>query len=314
MNNTLFLGNGFNRAVYKNVSSWSSLFDGDISLLSNLTLLYEHTLMNLNWSDNQLKRRISETIRNEMAASNIKKSVYGLEDFGESLKKYNIDNIITSNLDKGIENVLTEKNGFHELWPRNINRDNGEKIYSIRRNVRLSDGNHTVKIWKIHGDYDNIASISLGFDQYCGSLSKMKEYINGSYVSSSGIKCEVPIYDKCIMKYSNQEKEDENKKEDKAFDEISWIELFFNSNVYIAGFGLDFSEIDIWWLLDKRSRLIKQEVPINNKVVFLYNEYDLQKADFNEKKSILDAFNVEYIMMNSERSFLTSMFKNIKNS
>ena len=41
------------------------------------------------------------------------------------------------------------------------------------------------------------------------------------------------------------------------------------------GLGLDFSEIDLWWILDRRKRLIMKGCPIKNHIIF----YDIVKKD-----------------------------------
>ena len=48
---------------------------------------------------------------------------------------------------------------------------------------------------------------------------------------------------------------------------ISWIDLMFTTDVYIVGFGMDFSEQDIWWILNKRQRFIKEgKINSENKI------------------------------------------------
>ena len=110
----------------------------------------------------------------------------------------------------------------------------------------------------------------------------MYDYIKGKYKSSSGIECRKSIIDK--FNYTNDEDKSGSDKE-KTFeaDNISWIELFFNSNIYIAGLTLDYSEIDIWWLLNKRARLLNEGIKIDNKIFFLYNEYDSGDSINNDK-------------------------------
>ena len=53
-----------------------------------------------------------------------------------------------------------------------------------------------------------------------------------------------------------------NKVKENTYDGISWIELFFNSDVHIVGFGFDFYEIDLWNILTKRARLISESVQV----------------------------------------------------
>ena len=312
----LFLGNGFNRSVYPGALDWGSLYGNEQERLnlSNFTFLYEAGLLNSGQSDNQYKNKIADGLRAATQVSNISYNINGIEIFGKLLEDHNISEIITTNVDKGIENVLTEINGFAEEWPESIEQTAGEKIYSIRRNAIYKSGDYKLRVWKIHGDIDNIASISLGFDQYCGSLAKMKGYLNGEYDLGKSHECRMPIRDKFKSPDGND-----------LFDDISWIELFFKTNVYIACFGMDFSEIDIWWLLNKRCRLIKLGVPIDNKIVFMYNEYDTgdpvsvkdiineqKKRVFQEKLTLLKTFGVECRKIDAGMHCLTTLFDQIK--
>lgn len=318
MNNTLMLGNGFNRVVFSNAPDWKSLYNDQKRLsLSNYTLLYEACLLENNQSDNQYKRLIADKLRNATRVSNINRNINDIEIIGKLLEEHNIGHLITTNVDKGIENVLTEINGFAESWTDDISMSAGEKIYSIRRNTLYRRDDYKLKIWKIHGDIDNIASISLGFDQYCGSLAKMKNYLCGRYDLGTDHECRIPIDKKMFTHAENQENPSDQR------NDISWIDLFFKTNVYIAFFGLDFSEIDIWWLLNKRSRLIKKGVPISNKIVFMYNEYDTgdelpekgintdenKKEQFCEKCTFLESFGVECRKIESGMRSLTSLFE-----
>lgn len=82
----------------------------------------------------------------------------------------------------------------------------------------------------------------MGYDQYCGELSKMDDWVKGSYkiIANEPIKA-------IHSRFPNTAHDDTIK---------SWIDLFFTSNVHIIGYSMPFDEIDLWWLLDKRKRLI----------------------------------------------------------
>jgi hypothetical protein len=59
------------------------------------------------------------------------------------------------------------------------------------------------------------------------------------------------------------------------FDNRSWAELFFNSNVHILGLSLDYSETDLWWILTKRARILSEEKTsslVQNKI-FYYSRH-----------------------------------------
>ena len=86
---------------------------------------------------------------------------------------------------------------------------------------------------------------------------------------------------------------------------------------------MDFSEIDIWWILNKRSRFIKDNAPIKNKIVFLYNKFDtgedeedikkreVKKQDFDEKRNMLETFGVECKKIDTGDNLISSIFEQI---
>lgn len=67
----------------------------------------------------------------------------------------------------------------------------------------------------------------------------------------------------------------------------SWIDAFIMGDVYVLGFGYDFSEMDMWWLLNRK----KREKAHHGKVLFygpsfgkelklsLLNTYGVQTED-----------------------------------
>lgn len=64
--------------------------------------------------------------------------------------------------------------------------------------------------------------------------------------------------------------------------------------LHIIGLGLDFSETDIWWILNKRKRLIADRIVEDfsnkpNKIYFYMTENDLKK------RLLLEYFGVEVI-------------------
>lgn len=295
--NTLILGNGFSRAIFENMPSWESLFKEVKSDIHNYTMLYEVSLVKEEkQTESEVKEKLVSKIEETHSLDNLKDSVLELEKFGEYLAKNKICNIITTNYDKGIERILCEKCGYEETKDEELK---AEEIYSIRTYKKYinKENSHQIKLWKIHGDIDRKKSIMLGFDHYCGSLAKLSEYIKGNYKSEKGPQCTKTIIEKCKTQ---------------MFDNLSWAELFFNTNVYIVGLGMDFSEIDIWWLLNKHIR-IKREIPqIQNHIYYLYNnEYD--KRD--EKKDIFEAletFQVECHGIDSDENYIKNIFKEIE--
>lgn len=299
--NTLLLGNGFSRSIFRDMPSWGDLFEGVDSSIRDYTILYEAYRLNQankHIREDEVKSILIRKIKDAFSEKNIKEDIRELERFGTFLERLNVNNIITTNYDDGVEFILTRFCGYKKRIPEGLVP---EQIYSIRTHYEFYNDNtgHCIKLWKIHGDMERIKSITLGFDQYCGSLSKLMDYIKGSYKSSKNsenTECKIPMIEKC----SSQK-----------FDGLSWAELFFRTNLYIIGFGMNFSEIDIWWLLNKRARF-QLEIPlINNSITYLYNE-EYEKPD--EKKAIfssLHAFNVECKPIRSDADYISSIFKSM---
>lgn len=295
--NTLFIGNGFSRTIFKDMPSWGELFDTLKSEIENYTILYEMFLLGAakNVSEETLvKNLLVEQIKTAFSMDKIDKDVRCLGEFGRYLFENNVYDIITTNYDKGIETLLCKLCGYTQE-PRDVEAT--EAVYSVRTHdvfVNKALG-HSVRLWKIHGDLDRIKSVTLGFDQYCGALARIESYIKGTYEShEKNIECKVPMKEKCLTG---------------NFDALSWVELFFNSNIYIVGFGMAFSEIDIWWLINKRARF-KMEIPqIENSITYLYD-----KRYMDDKKILkaLGAFDVDCQEIESGTEYIKNIFKKIK--
>lgn len=259
--NTLFLGNGFSRTVFQTIPSWSELFGGTDSAIKNYTILYEAFRLGeerCGQKEEDIKKELVEKIDMEFSSEQVREDIQNLEHFGRRLSEHHINHIITTNYDNGIEFILREKCGYCEQKQAGAFP---ERVYSIRtyKTFVHDKTGHSVKLWKIHGDLSRLPSIMLGFDQYCGSLSKITDYVKGRYKSTqdgSKVQCKKAMKEKC----KTQE-----------FDHISWIELFFRTNVYIVGFGMDFSELDIWWLLNKRARYMLKVPELKNVITYLHN-------------------------------------------
>ena len=129
----------------------------------------------------------------------------------------------------------------------------------------------------------------LGLDHYCGSVSKLDAYMKGKY------------------RYTlNQKEQAVEKMEDKIkhnrYDQFSWIDCFFNSNLHIVGLSLDYTEIDLWWLLNKRARLMVEK-DIKNKIY--YHDSNINK----EKKLLLESMNVKVVERKRNEDDYLSVYK-----
>ncbi|HZK61998.1 MAG TPA: SIR2 family protein [Anaerovoracaceae bacterium] len=277
MKNTVFFGNGFNRSK-NGMFSWEDLLNelaspekGFSNEFPN-TMHYEYAVMKKLNNVIDLKEK-EENIKQQIANKMQKIEV---NEMYEKLSRLNVENLITTNYDCTLKNTFL-KNGCEHFTA------NTESIYSIRRNTVIVNKkmNKTYKIWNIHGEIEAPKSIMLGLDHYCGSIGKIDDYIKGKYKFQTGNEnIDVSAISE---KINNESKE--------KYDKYSWIELFFNSNIFIIGFGLDYSETDLWWILNQRVRMKNSSEfagKINNNITF-YDEVDY------DKRRLLESFGVEVI-------------------
>ena len=289
MKQSILFGNGFNRLNKEN-PSWDDL----IKSISNTEIKgtipnpikYEAILLedyqNSNWGDDD---NIQETINNakKQQESELKHDIAKKLDSFKSNAIYRkilempFEHFMTTNYDKSLIKDLDEK-----LF---VSNEVTEKLYSIRRNYIIKSAENDSKgryYWPIHGYYKNPSSIMLGYDQYCGSLAKLDSYVKGYYKDND------PIIKRL--------------KDGSINDVTSWVDLFFISDVHIIGLNLDYEEIDLWWILNRRKRIMSH-TNLKNQIFY----YQIDEKD-NEKEQILKIFGVEFVpLMNKE------LFKDDKN-
>ena len=130
--NTLFLGNGFTRSIFRNMPSWKDLFEAADDSIDNYTYLYETYRLNpahMQQEEAAVKTGLIQKIKSDFSGKNIREDICGLENFGALLSLYHVNNIITTNYDEGIELILCDICGYHEQEIMDISP---ERIYSIR--------------------------------------------------------------------------------------------------------------------------------------------------------------------------------------
>lgn len=116
------------------------------------------------------------------------------------------------------------------------------------------------RIWHIHGEARKPDSMVLGQYYYGNLFSKIKAYLDSK---------------KNIYK--------ENQDEGKETVCESWIDAFILGKVYVIGFGFDYSEFDLWWLLNRK----KREKADHGKV-FSFEPYNAKNAEKYELLKIMD--------------------------
>lgn len=117
-----------------------------------------------------------------------------------------------------------------------------ESRYSLFR--RHQAGNR--QIWHIHGDMAHPGSMVLGYDHYAGSLQKIRNYVTGKIdVKGAPHRLSSPIKNGVLDFTAHRSI-------------YSWVDFFLRDHIHIVGLGMDFTEIDLWWLLLHKRRRTNQ--------------------------------------------------------
>jgi len=280
---TIFLGNGINH-LGGEVIPWDQLLlelmgENKFSM-DSLPNLMTYEKLRLNWEgSNGTTETLKQTISQKMKG-------HPGNEFCQKILESGFNNYITTNYDYALESSFLKMNDNNRIENKDKKDKITERLYSIRRNISLINNEKEVgKVWHIHGEIEHFESIMLGMNHYCGSVSKIDAYLKGKYnfKHKKADHCEILTIEEKIKKQS--------------FDGLSWVELFFNSEMHIAGFGFDFNEIDLWYILTKRAR-IKQLLNPENKIFY----YTKPLTQVSEKNQILET---------RKREMLQSLFVEI---
>lgn len=275
---SVLFGNGINR-LSPGTPSWSDLLKDVSSVVLDQeipnTLKYEVLVLNKPDGESGLKEELAKRMK-----------LFDTNDTYKMLSNLKVDHFLTTNYDNTILKALGRKSFDSRYRP--------ERLYSIRRRYKLDFplDDYEVDYWPIHGNVDSPQSIMLGFDQYCGSLSRIERYIKGNF----------EIDGNTIPSMTSRLNHPD-------FEVNSWIDLFYMSDVHIIGFGMEYDEIDLWWILNARRRLMQKDSSlVKNRILY----YPVTRVGA-DKKQLLDSFKVEIVEPASYHdSFMDRYKKQIK--
>ena len=172
----------------------------------------------------EVQKRTAETV----------KSLAEPHDLLRELLKIPFDAILTTNYTYEIEMLLSWK-----TWTEYARRkayialDGNTKVGSntfVCNAVHTTDG-RIVPVFHIHGELGRKSSIILGYYSYANALSRLVEY------------------NKKRKNYI-----EEHQKAGKSLRCKCWLDYFVAGDVWSVGFGLDLSEFDIWWAIERKAR------------------------------------------------------------
>lgn len=262
----LLLGNGVNRAFCGHAISWDDLLKKGTEgshIPDDLKMPYSL----------QIVLRTGDNVNNRMRARS--RELYGVVDSPEmcgmlcDLMALGCDDILTSNYSYELEEAAL---GVRKLTPSGAERlmrhtdmvSRAEAKYLLHTYNEVTCKDKTCRIWHIHGEARKHDSMVIGHYYYGLLLAKYMEYL----------KERVKAY--------------HNWQTNPSFHFESWIDKFILGDVYVVGFGFDYAELDLWWLLN-RKKLEK-----NPHGGFYYYEPKKQVA-FHEKTELLKVYGAEVL-------------------
>ncbi len=208
-----------------------------------------------------------------------------MSELAESFKKLDVTieqrKLIDTILNVGFDAILStnyslefEKSTIQNYTERKVynryktisKQTTNQEQFGIYQCTELDDNNRTL-LWHIHGTALRKESLVMGQLYYGKLLSEIiarSNEVNSKYRAS--------------LRYQSQ------------FSPLSWIDYFLISDVYILGFKLDFSESDIWWLLDYKNRVFPEtkvffyDHSVNDEMKLMFDCYNIDTPDimFNE--------------------------------
>lgn len=224
----LLMGNGVTRCF--NSGSWSEIIE-DIAKKHNVDYrnikgLYPPSQIVVA-SNNKLED-VAKDIANELILKVDNKICSSKSCNGgcllDAILSKEFDSILTTNYSNELERCFMHKNNLSKVSKKYTipNLPEKKKRFQLYRYSNI--GNN--KVWHIHGDDMVPKSMITDTSYYCKLVAQIEE-----------------ILSRLIRRlYANN------------FEYKTWVDYFILGEVHVLGFGLDFSEIDIWYLLDYKSR------------------------------------------------------------
>ena len=284
MEQTILFGNGINMVDNAHFQ-WSEMLrrisDGHYYSQEGVpnTIQYESILQSVhcntsahckfpsNFYDTEdgLKGRLKKELE-ELSRCIVSNSLY------HSLFSIPAEFYLTTNYDGFYESVIREMG-----YKSDGKEHNSEVAYNMRRRKdwENQEEKRNITIWTPHGTCEKESSMMLGLDQYVGSIARLNSYFNSGSVFGS---CNGDLRD-YQRKMHNMRKRNSNCTYPYICHRVEnyrlqwnlrfWVDTFFLTDVHIIGFGFSFDEIDLWWVLIRRKRLIELEkLSVKNRIMF----------------------------------------------
>lgn len=261
----VLIGNGLIRSFGDSPSSWKDL-------LEELTVPKYKGKVHLNGLPNPLQiilRTDGEVNGILTAHKDMLKGRPVTTELTERIRRIydaNPDHILTTNYSYEIESAALGKkilsdNKLADLQTHSSEVSRCEGQYMIHTCINAA----SIPVWHIHGEARKPKSIIIGHYWYGSLLAKYKK-----------------IMDDRKDRYEKNEAKG-------CYEVLSWLDAFVMGDVYVLGFGFDVSEMDLWWLLNRKQR---ERSSLKGKLYYYSNE---DTGTFIDKEELLKVCDAEVI-------------------
>lgn len=235
-----------------------------------------------------LKQTIRQIIHRQL------KDKEGFNVYHKRIAELGYNDILTTNYDYALEASTQED---FNTQKKKLALNKSEIKFSLKRHY--GEFKNTIsKIWHIHGELESSRNISnnsrnypeesimIGYEHYSAYLELIQENINGK--KGRRIADNQSLISRIKSKTTGS----------------FWTDIFFTHNLDIIGLGLDFSENHLWWVLNRRAMLIRNNdlhnsrdgVKINNSINYYYpdnqDEYSIKANDNDALSNLMKKINL----------------------
>ena len=283
----LLLGNGINQTFDK--ASWDGLLEKitTVKLSADEEICLKsmpYPLRPVVLSDDKIDKQMDK-IAPDMLRSKLN------EEQKMLLKEYvgiGFDAILTTNYTYEIEQTIDTsfecQYKARSKYRISTVKESNSKL-NLYKCMNVSSDNRSYQVWHVHGEAARPNSMILGHYYYGKALSEIETYVAEFMRRYKG--CNSRGLD---------------------FKPQSWVDYFLLGNVYIVGFGMDFSEMDLWWLVNCKKR------HFSNCGKIYYYEPNLANSNKQGIKMVAEAYGINVITETVNNGEYLPYYKKIINN
>jgi hypothetical protein len=185
-----------------------------------------------------------------------------------------VGDILTTNYDDCLERSLAASAIV-------ANFDTNESKHNLFRRSRIGRRH----FWHLHGDIFRPNSVLLGHDRYVEGAAHIRRYCDPTL----GLPFKAHAAPLTAVFRGADARID-------AAQPHSWVDLLLLRDVHIVGFGLDYTEVDLWYLLSLRHRLRRSASPqwrALRRTRIVFHHFDAPDEALRQKRELLASFDVE---------------------